>query len=186
MTLSPEKQLRLDQEFLDDARWVSRKSEDRSTKHGCVIVNDRQVVLSTGWNGFPRGIRGDIEARHERPAKYMWTEHSERNAIYNAAAEGVSLRGSTAYITGLPCCDCARGLIQSGITRVVYLAQTVNWNHPDATVQHEVSLALFNEAGVSLTEVDPAPTQTPHQINLRQNTNGGAISIILPPISRKT
>ena len=158
--MTPEKQLRIDKEFLEDARWGSRKSEDRSTKHGCLIVNDRQIVLSTGWNGFPRGINGLIEERHQRPEKYLWTEHSERNAIYNAAAEGIRLRGSTAYITGLPCTECARGLIQAGIVRVVIPSDNISWNHPDAEHQRIVTLTLFKEANVTVDIVSILPDKS--------------------------
>ena len=106
--------------FLRMARLVATKSKDRSTKIGAVIVGEGNEVLSIGFNGFPRWIDDEREERHERPAKYMWTEHAERNAIYNAARCGISLRGASIYLScGLPCVDCARAIIQSGIVEVV-------------------------------------------------------------------
>lgn len=60
------------------------------------------------------------ERWHQRPEKYLWVEHAERNAVYNAARLGLSTIGATAYITyGTPCSDCARALIQAGVKEVV-------------------------------------------------------------------
>ena len=73
-----------DQYFFDIVNVVKEKSKDRSTKVGAIIVGPDQGVRSTGFNGFPRGVNDNVDARHERPAKYLYTEHAERNAIYNA------------------------------------------------------------------------------------------------------
>jgi len=108
--------------WIDLAERISQESKDRSTKVGCVIVSPDNTILSTGWNGFPRGVDDDDDAKHERPAKYDWTEHAERNAIYNAAREGIRLRGATAYLNYTPyaiCTHCVRALSQSGIVRFV-------------------------------------------------------------------
>ncbi|HEY6019534.1 MAG TPA: deaminase, partial [Candidatus Paceibacterota bacterium] len=75
--------------------------------------------VTTGYNGFPRGIMDDIESRHERPEKYQWTVHAEPNAIANAARMGASTVGCTAYVTKTPCSLCMALLIQAGIVRVV-------------------------------------------------------------------
>ena len=108
-----------DKYFLEMSRFVATKSKDRSTKCGCVLVRGNRV-LSTGYNGFPTGTEDyDNEEKNERPEKYLWFEHSERNAIYSAAKNGVALEGAIAYVTGPPCIDCTRGMIQSGIKTVV-------------------------------------------------------------------
>lgn len=110
-----------DEFFLGLAEHVSIKSKDRSTKVGAVIVGPDNEVLSLGWNGFPRGVGDDPEwydNRYNRPDKYEWTEHAERNAIFNAARHGIALRGSTMYTTHAPCASCARAIVQSGITSV--------------------------------------------------------------------
>ena len=80
-----------DEYFLTLCDAVALKSKDRSTKLGCVIVGVGHEVRSTGYNGFPRGVNDNVDARHQRPEKYKWTEHAERNAIYNAARCGVSV-----------------------------------------------------------------------------------------------
>ena len=98
---------------------VASWSKDRKTKCGAVIVDDRNVVVSLGWNGFPRGIDDDVDERHERPEKYLWTSHCEDNAICNAAAKGVSTLGATIYINWYPCARCANNLMQAGIKKLV-------------------------------------------------------------------
>jgi len=112
-----------DEYMMKMAVLVSTKSKDRSTQVGAVIVSNGRLhqVLSTGYNGFPRGIDDGINSRHERPIKYMWTEHAERNAIYSAARHGIKLDGTTMYITGggIACADCARAIIQAGIIETV-------------------------------------------------------------------
>ena len=78
-----------DEYFMKMAEHVKTKSKDRSTQVGAVIVGEGHVVLSVGYNGFPRGVNDDIDSRYERPAKYMWTEHAERNAIFSYSPSNV-------------------------------------------------------------------------------------------------
>lgn len=108
-----------DHRFLELARHVSGWSKDKSTQVGAIIVGFKKEILSVGYNGLPRGADDDKPERNERPEKLFWYEHAERNAIYNAARIGTSLRSSTIYSSLCPCMDCARGIIQSGISRVV-------------------------------------------------------------------
>ena len=107
-----------DKRFLEMAKLVASWSKDPSTKVGTIVVRNR-TVIAQGYNGFPRGINDD-DRLDNRTIKYMYIVHSEMNAIYNAAENGVSLKDSTIYTVGLPVChDCAKGLIQVGIKRVV-------------------------------------------------------------------
>ena len=107
-----------DKRFLEMAKVVSTWSKDPSTKVGTVAVRNR-TVIAQGYNGFPRGIKDD-NRYNDREIKYKFIVHSEMNAIYNAAQNGVSLEGSTIYAYGLPIChECAKGLIQVGVARVV-------------------------------------------------------------------
>lgn len=105
--------------YMAIAREAAKHSTDRSTRVGCVIVAPNGEILATGHNGFTAGVDTSREERHERPAKYKWTEHAERNAIYGAARNGVRLRGSTMYLPWFPCVDCARAIVQSGIEKLV-------------------------------------------------------------------
>ena len=104
--------------FMDMATLVSSKSKDRSMQCGMVVVGEGNTVLATGYNGFPRGVDDYNEEYHKRPEKYVWTEHAERNTIYNAARNGAKLLGSKAYVNGHPCIECARAIVQAGIVEV--------------------------------------------------------------------
>lgn len=141
--------------FYQLAVLVSTKSKDRSTKVGAIIVGPDNEIISTGFNGFCRGINDDIEARHERPTKYDWTEHAERNTIYNAARR--ILKGTTMHLmyAPCPCIDCTRAVIQSGIVEIV---MPRNAQFPGLGSQWEhnffVSTQMLMEAGVKLTYHD--------------------------------
>lgn len=141
-----------DQYFVDLARAVSTRSKDRSTKVGCVIVGPDNEIRSTGYNGFPRGINDDTPERHERPEKYLWTEHAERNAIYSAARVGIPLKGCRAYLPWFPCMDCARALVQSGIVELI--ATKPDLNDPKWGEDFKRVGTLFAEAGVALRFVE--------------------------------
>jgi dCMP deaminase len=141
-----------DKRFMDLAILISQWSKDRNTKVGCVIVGPDNEIRSTGYNGFPRGSHDDVESRHERPAKYRWTEHAERNAIYNAARVGISLKDCRIYLPWFPCMDCARGIVQSGISTLVALQPDVNdskWGE-----DFQIALELFSEVGVRVVWYD--------------------------------
>lgn len=110
-----------DRKFLDQAALVASWSKDASTKVGAVIVGPDNEVRSQGYNGFPRGVQDDVKERNERPAKYLFTEHAERNAIYNAVRANIPIKGCRLYLnySPCPCADCARAIIQSGIVEVI-------------------------------------------------------------------
>lgn len=127
-------------------------SKDPSTKVCAIIINPESLEIKTcGFNGFPRHINENISSRWERPCKYSWVEHSERNALYNACRNGVCLNGSCCIVTMFPCCDCARGLIQSGITQVVTVKPDMD--NPRWANDFSISLQMFTEAGVEIMYV---------------------------------
>ena len=134
--------------YLELANHVSLWSKDRSTKVGCVIVSNDNRILSLGYNGFPRGINDDLEERHERPLKYKFAEHAERNAIYNSDS---SLKGSSCYVTMFPCADCSRAIIQTGIKEVV--VEMPDWEHERWGDDFKITKDMLSEAGVKLTYV---------------------------------
>ena len=137
--------------FLNIAEQVKLKSKDQSTQIGAVIVGGDKEVLSTGYNSFPRGLDDSKQERQERPEKYFWMEHAERNAIYNAARIGVSLKNSTIYLTsGLPCMDCARGIVNSGI-KTVYCKQVCTTKNRDKWDESQKkSLELLRECDIDV------------------------------------
>jgi dCMP deaminase len=137
--------------FLNIAEQVKLKSKDQSTQIGAVIVGVDNEVLSTGYNSFPRGLADDVESRQERPEKYFWFEHAERNAIYNAARVGTPLKGSSIYLTsGLPCMDCARGIVNSGIKKVYCKRICTTTNKEKWEESQKRSRELLIECGIEV------------------------------------
>lgn len=137
--------------FLNVAEQIKLKSKDENTQIGAVIVGEDNEILSTGYNSFPRGLDDSKPDRQERPEKYYWFEHAERNSIYNAARIGVSLRNSTIYLTcGIPCMDCARGIINSGI-KIVYCKRVCTTNNKEVWDEHQKrSIDMLHECGVEV------------------------------------
>lgn len=137
--------------YLNICEQIKLKSKDNSTKIGVVIVGPGNEIVSTGYNSFPRGIDDDRPERQERPEKYYWMVHAEQNAIYNAARIGVSTMGCTMYMScGVPCPDCARGIINSGIKKIVVgggdAAKGAQFNDE----QRAKVVQMFKEAGVEI------------------------------------
>lgn len=146
-----------DELFMRAAYEIARKSKDKRTKIGAVIVRDN-IALVHGYNGLPRKCNDNCPERQERPEKYFWFEHSERNAVYACARFGIRSEGATMFTQGIPCADCARAIIQSGIKEVVIHKQ---WHENDFWVRQEKwtesvirSKQMFLEAGVSLRAFD--------------------------------
>ncbi len=136
-----------DKRYLALAEQVSTWSKDPSRQIGAVAVGSKGQVLAQGFNGFPRGIRDNPSRYSDRNLKYKLVVHAEMNVIYNATYNGVSLNDSTLYVHGLPVCsDCAKGIIQVGIKRVVMPTQEV----PDHWKESwEFTQSMFREAGVN-------------------------------------
>jgi dCMP deaminase len=125
-----------DQYFISEAYLSARKSKDNSTQVGAVIVGLDKEIRSKGNNGPCRGEDDNNPSIYERPLKYDLFEHAERNAIYNAARIGVSCKNSKIYVTMPPCVDCARAIIQSGISELILHKQapnSTNWNQSQKT-----------------------------------------------------
>lgn len=138
-----------DKFYLHLADEVSYKSKDKSAKIGAVLVKNGSII-STGYNGFPRGVNDNVESRHERPAKYSYTEHGERNSIYNAARNGTATLGATMYTQGVPCADCARACIQAGITKVVTYWLASDTIFPGWKDSCAKGFEMLQEAGVEV------------------------------------
>ncbi|AUG52570.1 deoxycytidylate deaminase [Thalassospira marina] len=144
-----------DHRFLALAAHIADWSKDRSTQVGAVVIGPKKEIRAVGYNGFPRGVNDEIEERHQRPTKYAYTEHAERNAIYNASYTGTSLDGCALYVTHFPCSDCARAIIQAGIAEVYVDRQKLT---PDFLERWEqdmnISTEMFGESGVQVKLID--------------------------------
>ncbi len=141
--------------FMEMAFLVASWSKDTSTKTGAVVVGPDREIRATGYNGLVRGVDDNKPERLERPTKYDFFEHAERNAIYNACLTGTSLKGCVMYATHAPCTDCARAIIQAGIKTVITNAVEITENTPKGTWRDKLqySAEMFKEAGVEYIEL---------------------------------
>ncbi len=143
-----------DEYYLSICEAVAARSKDPNTQVGCIIAGPAHEIRSTGYNSLPRGIRDDVPERFARPTKYLWMEHAERNAIYNAARCGTPLEGCTIYIALMPCMDCARAIVQAGIKEVVISGDRMNQYSSQQYNEHfGLVETLFQEAGVTVRRV---------------------------------
>lgn len=141
--------------YLAIAESVKLKSKDIRTQIGAVIVGSDKQIVSTGYNSFPRNIVDNNQDRQVRPEKYFWMEHAERNAIYNAALNGVSTKGTSIYLTcGIPCSDCARGIINAGIKKVYCKQEDTTKNREHWDEHAKRSMEMFTEADVDVIFYD--------------------------------
>lgn len=132
------------------ARYLAHLfSKDPSTKVGALFLAPKSFeILSAGYNGMPRGIDESKAERWARPLKYKLVEHAERNGMYNANRRGIALEGAIAIVCLFPCHDCARGLIQSGVSAVVTAEPKLSDDRWDESFA--VSRQLLLEAGIEL------------------------------------
>ncbi len=135
--------------FMGIALLASKRSKDPNTQVGACIVNADNVILSTGYNGFPYGCSDDEFPwdREGGDTKYNYVVHAELNAILNAG--GRSLKGARIFVDLFPCNECAKAIIQSGIREVVYLYD--KYADSMATL---ASKRMLNAAGVKTTKLD--------------------------------
>jgi len=138
-----------DEYFMNIARVVASRSNCIKRKVAAIIVKDKRVI-STGYNGTPRGVRNCNEGgcpRCNSPAESgtaleeCLCSHGEENAIIQAAYHGTSVKGATLYTTFAPCLLCTKMIINSGIVEVVY---------NEEYVLNEKALSLLRECGIVL------------------------------------
>ncbi len=145
-----------DEYFMGLAHFAATRSTCTRRHVGAVIVKDR-MVLSTGYNDTPRGMRncgdgGCDRCRSEAaPGTALDTclcLHAEQNAIIQAAYHGVGIAGATIYCTHQPCLTCAKMIVNSGITRIVFDAP-----YPDVVAER-----MLMEASVELVRYTGPPS----------------------------
>lgn len=146
-----------DECFMRMAHVIAERSKDPSTQAGAVIADEHNVVKGLGYNGFPRGVdNGDFPWERTGDfldTKYAYVCHGEENAIYNANG---SVRGAKIYCTLFPCNECAKSIIQNGITEVVF----------ESDKYHEVpafvaARRMFDAAGVQCRQFTSAWADEP-------------------------
>lgn len=140
-----------DEYFMGVALLAAQRSKDPNTQVGACIVDENNVIISTGYNGFPIGCSDDEFPwdREGENTKYPFVVHAELNAILNAS--GKSLKGAKVYVALFPCNECAKAIIQSGIKEVIYLSD----KYAD-TPGTKASKLMLTSAGVKLTQLKPS------------------------------
>jgi dCMP deaminase len=139
-----------DEYFMEIARTVATRATCPRARVGAVLTRERRI-LTTGYNGAPRGIAHCTEAGCIMVDGHCQrATHAEANAIVQGALHGVGLAGATAYCTHQPCSGCSKLLISAGVVRIVYADA-----YPDA-----VGDALLAEAGVELSQYAADPVRT--------------------------
>ena len=140
-----------DEYFMGIAMLAAKRSKDPNTQVGACIVSEDNIIISTGYNGMPKGCSDDEfpwdrKGENEAATKYPYVVHAELNAILNA--NGRDLRGSRIYVALFPCNECAKAIIQSGIKEVMYLSDKYN-----DTMLNLVSKKMLQAAGVKFTQM---------------------------------
>ena len=137
-----------DEYFMGIAMLAARRSKDPNTQVGACIVSQDNIIISTGYNGMPKGCSDDEFPwdREGKVTKYPFVVHAELNAILNA--NGRDLRGSRIYVALFPCNECAKAIIQCGIKEVIYLSDKYH-----DTMLNLVSKRMLDAAGVKYTRM---------------------------------
>lgn len=152
-----------DDYFMSVALLSGKRSKDPNTQVGACIVNKNNVIESIGYNGLPKGCSDD-EFPWEKEGemlntKYPFVVHAELNAILNA--KGKDLSGCKIYVALFPCNECAKSIIQSGISEVVYLSD--KYSNTDSV---KASKMMFKCAGVELRQLVPSYKEINLSLNI--------------------
>ena len=127
--------------FMNIANEVAKRSTCERAQVGAVIVRDKRI-LTTGYNGSPRGLAHCSEVGCLMDNGHcVRTLHAEQNAIIQAALHGVITEGATIYVTHQPCFNCAKTIINAGISEIVY----------DREYRDDRSIDFLKQAGVKIT-----------------------------------
>ncbi len=129
------------------------KSTDPSSQNGAILVKNNEII-GRGANHFPRNVK-NLKERWERPLKYSYVEHAERNAIFDAARRGNSTEGAILYCPWFACTDCGRAIIQTGIKRCVGHSVDDKCSNSERWKESIIiALQMFDEAGVEYEFLD--------------------------------
>lgn len=125
-----------------------KHSTDLSTQNGAVIVNPEGQIIGKGANHFPRGV-AETPERLIRPLKYHYVVHAETGAIYDAARQGHKTQDAIMYSPWAACEDCAKAIIQAGISKLFVHQEAVTQLHEQWQDSIRIALEMFQEAGVA-------------------------------------
>lgn len=132
---------KFDHSYLEMARVWARNSYCRRRQVGALLVKDK-MIISDGYNGTPSGFENVCEDENDKTRPYVL--HAEANAITKVAKSSNSSEGATLYVTAAPCIECAKLIIQAGISRVVYTDD----------YRLEEGIDLLRRAGIQVEKMD--------------------------------
>jgi dCMP deaminase len=135
--------------FMSLAHLTSKRSKDPSTQTGACIVNTKKRIIGLGYNGFPNGCKDAFPWKRTggfQQSKYAYVVHAEANAIFNSTAD---LNGSTIFCTLFPCNECAKTIVQAGISRVVYWSD--KYHDSDFSL---IARAIFHAAEIETVNME--------------------------------
>ena len=138
--------------FMKQVYLAAEKSKDPSTKIGAVLVRDKHII-SSGYNGFPIGVKDKKGRYTKRELKYEFVVHAEDNSVLSAARFGISTLDTVLYTQGIPCCECAKSVIQGGIKEIVVHKQW-SMGHSRWKESCKISSIIFKEAGIPIRYLD--------------------------------
>ena len=139
-----------DEYFMGIAMLAAKRSKDPNTQVGACIVSQDNIILSTGYNGMPKGCSDDVYPwdREGEQTKYPYVVHAELNAILNAY--GRNLQGSRLFVALFPCNECAKAIIPRGVKEVLYLSDKY-----EDSLDTLASKRMMDSAGVKYTQLRP-------------------------------
>ena len=147
-----ENYLTWDEYFMAIAKLSAMRSKDPSTQVGACIVDKNNRILSIGYNGAPNGYSDDIfpwdREGNELETKYPYVVHAERNAILNYRGSRKDFEGAKIYVDLFPCNECAKEIIQAGISEVIYLSD--KYANTNSVIASKI---LFDACNVSYHEL---------------------------------
>ena len=155
-----------DEYFMGVAMLAAQRSKDPNTQVGACIVSSDNIIISTSYNGMPKGCSDDEFPwnRDGEDTKYPYVVHAELNAILNA--NGRDLRGSKLYVALFPCNECAKAVIQAGVKEIFYLSDKYA-----ATPGTIASKRMLDAAGVKYTQLIPNVTEIKLDFMPEENKN---------------
>lgn len=139
--------------YLSKAYILAQESKDPSTQNGALVLRaggNRLSIIGSGVNALPKGVQ-DFPERWERPLKYQVVEHAERNAIFDS---GSIPNGAIMVAPWAACADCARAIIQSGISVLVRHKQASDRSPANWKESIGIADTMLQEAGVDVVDYD--------------------------------
>lgn len=135
------------------AYGYAKHSPDPSTQNSALLVNNNSEIQAVDINRFPKGVYYTKE-RWQRPLKYKFIEHAERNVCFRAAQHGIRTSNLTMICPWAPCTDCARCIIQCGLKQLVTHQQAHDRSPEFWQAEIKIALEMMNEAGIPVIFYD--------------------------------